>query len=178
MPHGTQTRADRSRSEPGGELESKGTFAAARARATRQLPTVQPCAVVFFEVDGEPPAAARSRVAEAVADAGGELVQVMHRLVLAAFSSASSFARLCRGLGPDVRAGASCGDVLFEGGLLHGLPVVEASRLKDAASPGQLLCARRLVRLAALPPEAFRPLDDRMLEGLASPLAVCELLRA
>jgi class 3 adenylate cyclase len=113
-----------------------------------------------------------------VSEAGGEVVQAMHGLVLASFASASTCLRLCRGLLPDLRGGVSVGDVLVEAGLLHGLPVVEASRLKDRASPGQLLCLRRLALLTDLPQDAFRDLGELSLEGMSTPVPVWELLRA
>ena len=142
-----------------------------------ERPAVRLRAVAFIEIAGESPQALRSRVAQAVEQAGGELVQVMHRLVLAAFDSASACARSCRTLGAELRAGVSCGDGLYEGGLVHGLPVIEASRLRDAAAPGQVLCAGRLVRLAGLPAEDFRALGALELAGLAAPLPAFELRR-
>lgn len=131
-------------------------------------------AIVFAEADGEDAAAVRASVATTIAEAGGELIQVMHGLVLATFASARDAIAACRRLDRRVRVGLSCGDVLCEDGLVHGLPVIEASRLRDAARPGQVLCVTRVARIAGAG-DAFTPLGERTFGGLPSPLSIGEI---
>jgi class 3 adenylate cyclase len=98
-------------------------------------------------------------------------------MVIAAFGSAEAALRTCASLPGDARVGLSCGDVLYENGALHGLPVIEASRLRDIATPGQILCAARLVRAGDLPAASFRSVGSIAIRGLVAALPVCEMLR-
>ena len=127
---------------------------------------------------------------EAIAAHGGTVVKHTGDGVMAVFGGASealaSAARLQRSLGRrnrdaadklEVRAGLSIGDAVVDGDDLHGLAVVEARRLCDAAQPGEILCSE-LVRVAAgsRGSHRFGPAQSRDLKGLAGPLAACTLL--
>ena len=71
-----------------------------------------------------------------------------------------------------VRVGISTGDAVSEDGDYYGEPVVEASRLCDAAAPGQILTTD-LVRMLAgsRSPHRFEPVGSLSLKGLPAPLA-------
>ena len=127
---------------------------------------------------------------EAIAAHGGTVVKHTGDGVMAMFGGASealsSAARLQRSLERrnranddqlSVRAGLSIGDAVVEGDDLHGLAVVEARRLCDAARPGEILCTE-LVRVAAgsRGSHRFGPITARDLKGLAGPLASCTLV--
>jgi class 3 adenylate cyclase len=134
-------------------------------------------AIVFTEIP-EQSAAAASRDALACLESnGGQILQRLPEFALAVFESATDCIRACAALPSDCRAGASCGDVLVEGGFVHGLPVVEASRLKDRAAPGAVLCAGRLVALAGVAEGVARPAGLLELKGLAAPVPAFELAR-
>jgi class 3 adenylate cyclase len=126
--------------------------------------------VAFLETSSD-------ELAVALAGAGAEIIQRLDTLVVAAFGSAELAMRLCAALPRDVRAGLSCGDVLYEDGALHGLPVIEASRLRDLAAPGQILCAGRLLHVGDAGPESSRSVGDLEIRGLPERLAVRELVR-
>ena len=107
---------------------------------------------------------------EAIAAHGGTVVKHTGDGVMAVFGGASEAlasteARLQRSLGRrnrdaadklEVRAGLSIGDAVVDGDDLHGLAVVEARRLCDAAQPGEILCSElgprrgRFTRVAPL----------------------------
>jgi class 3 adenylate cyclase len=130
-------------------------------------------AVAFAE-----PGASQSigELESAIAAAGGRLVQVLGRLAIAWFESAGDCVRFGVGLvAAGGRAGLSAGDVLLEHDLLHGLPVIEASRLRDVAEPGQVLCTARLARLAGLGREASTDLGKLGLKGIERPVPVVAL---
>ena len=83
-------------------------------------------------------------------------------------------------VGPEqvhVRMGLSVGEVSLEEGDLFGTPVVEASRLCNAADGGQILAADVVSRVAGsratLPSEPFGALE---LKGLAAPLETVEVI--
>jgi class 3 adenylate cyclase len=115
-------------------------------------------------------------VESALVAAGGRIVQVLGRLVIGWFDAASDCARYGSGIvSSELRAGLSAGDVLHEHDLLHGLPVIEASRLKDVAEPGQVLCTTRLVRLAGIPPDRVSDLGKMTLKGIDEPVSVVAL---
>jgi class 3 adenylate cyclase len=130
-------------------------------------------AIGFLEVA---PSAApdAAELLDAVAQAGGEPVQIVQRLGIVAFDSARRALELAASLPPGVRAGFSVGDVLFESEAIHGLPVIEASRLRERARFGQVLCAARLVRLAPEAASQFREVGAVPLEGFALPIAAYE----
>ncbi len=75
-----------------------------------------------------------------------------------------------------IRIGMSAGDVAWEGDDCFGTPVVEASRLCDAAKGGQILVAD-VVRLLAgsRGGHRFDPVGALELKGLTEPLAVSEI---
>ncbi len=131
-------------------------------------------AVAFLEATREVEIAA---LETAIADGGGEVLQRADGIVIAAFGSASACLRVCASLPDGVRVGSSCGDVLYEDGLVYGLPVIEASRLMDFAAPGQIVCAQRLVGVGDLPIESFRSLGELEMRGFEARLPACELLR-
>ena len=153
-------------------MVTKGKSAARDPEAPARARRIVLRAVAFFE----PGATDAAAVQRAVVSEEGELMQVLPEIILAAFGSAAACLRTCRVLASRVRAGASCGDVLDEGGLLFGLPVIEASRLKDRAAPGQVLCAQRLLAVARFPEHSARPIGAFVLKGLPDPLTVSEIL--
>jgi class 3 adenylate cyclase/tetratricopeptide (TPR) repeat protein len=74
-----------------------------------------------------------------------------------------------------VRVGISAGDVQRDGDDLFGLPVVQAARLCDVASGGQILVAEVARTLAGARGDlAFEPLGERELKGLDHPVVVHE----
>lgn len=130
-------------------------------------------AVAFIEAAVSMPERAEALFG-AIAPAGGEPIQRVQRLVVAAFDSAARALAFAAALPPDVRAGLSVGDVLFEGAAIHGLPVIEASRLRETAQWGQVLCAANLVALAPEAAGAFRSAGRATLEGFADALETYE----
>ena len=75
-----------------------------------------------------------------------------------------------------IRVGASAGDVVWEGDDCFGTPVVEASRLCDAADAGQILVSD-VVRVLAgsRGSHRFRTCGTLELRGLVEPLGVSEV---
>lgn len=115
-------------------------------------------------------------VAAEVVAAGGEVVQAVGLLVVAWFDSVTSCTRCLATLqSGKCRAGLSVGDVLVENGLLHGLPVVEAGRLKDLAKPDQVLCTARFASLGEVPAERSSSLGEVQLKGIDRKVTVLEL---
>lgn len=131
--------------------------------------------VGFFEVPGGSLHTNLANVEALLCEHDAEVVQSIYGVVLAVFGSASGCYSACRRLPPAVRAGVSCGDILYEDGLVHGLPVIEASRLHDAAGDGEILWALRAQRVAPLPEHAFAAPRELSLQGLP-PLAASALL--
>lgn len=131
-------------------------------------------AVAFMDA----PLSACEAVTAGVTAAGGEVLERRDGLIIAGFESASACVRACRALDDSVRAGVSCGDITQDEQSVQGIPVIEASRLKDKAARGQTLCAERMVRLCELDAGWFRPLGPLPLKGLGAPLAAVEILRA
>jgi hypothetical protein len=130
-------------------------------------------AVVFVEKDGSATAA---ELEQQLTAAGGRVVQLLEHLLIGWFDSASDCVQYGVKLVPsDCRAGLSAGDVSIEHELLHGLPVIEASRLKELADPGQVLCTTRLARLAGLPAQACTDLGELTLKGIEHPVPVVAL---
>ena len=78
-----------------------------------------------------------------------------------------------RGQHVHMRVGISLGEVDEDDGDVHGMPVVEASRLCAIASSGQILCsdlvAATLRRRGGVDLE---PLGDRELKGIPEPMPV------
>ncbi len=131
-------------------------------------------AIVFIEG----PIGERDGIVALVVDAGGEVVERRDGLIIASFESARACVRVCRQLSGPVRAGVSCGDIAVEGDSVQGVPVIEASRLKDYADRGQTLCAERLLRLCAGDEHLFRRVGPLPLKGLGPPLDAAEIQRA
>lgn len=98
---------------------------------------------------------------------GARIVQTTDHVVVASFESARLAVRGLRTLVTRARAGASCGDVVAEGGLLHGLPVIQASRLMEAAPAGEVWCTERLLDLADISRDEETALGEVALKGLA-----------
>ena len=73
-----------------------------------------------------------------------------------------------------VRIGISAGEADLEDGDYFGPPVVEASRLCNAATGGQILCGE-LVRMMAREGHSFRSVGTLRLKGLAEPFAAHEV---
>ena len=110
--------------------------------------------------------------------AGGEPIQLVQTLVVAAFDSAARALAFATSLPSNVRAGLSVGDVLFEGGALHGLPVIEASRLRERAQIGRVLCNARLAHLAPECAGGFAPAERVALAGFVDAIEIYERVRA
>jgi DNA-binding NarL/FixJ family response regulator/class 3 adenylate cyclase len=74
--------------------------------------------------------------------------------------------------GLDVRIGIDAGEPLSEGGDLYGTPVIVASRLCDAAGPGEVL-ATQVVRQIAGPrvAELMRPAGSFRVKGISESVA-------
>jgi DNA-binding NarL/FixJ family response regulator/class 3 adenylate cyclase len=74
--------------------------------------------------------------------------------------------------GLDVRIGIDAGEPLSEGGDLYGTPVIVASRLCDAAGPGEVL-ATQVVRQIAGPrvAEIMRPAGSFRVKGISESVA-------
>jgi DNA-binding NarL/FixJ family response regulator/class 3 adenylate cyclase len=74
--------------------------------------------------------------------------------------------------GLDVRIGIDAGEPLAEGGDLYGTPVIVASRLCDAAGPGEVL-ATEVVRQIAGPrvAELMRPAGSFRVKGISESVA-------
>jgi class 3 adenylate cyclase/tetratricopeptide (TPR) repeat protein/putative sterol carrier protein len=75
-----------------------------------------------------------------------------------------------------VRIGVSAGDITREEGDCFGSPVIEAARLVDEASAGQILCAEAVRWLARGRADlSFRVVGELELKGLAEPVRTVEL---
>jgi DNA-binding NarL/FixJ family response regulator/class 3 adenylate cyclase len=101
--------------------------------------------------------------------------------LMVAFSSAVAAVRCAVALqrattgaddGLDVRIGVDAGEPLSEGGDLYGTPVIVASRLCDAAGPGEIL-ATQVVRQIAGPrvAELMRPAGAFKVKGISESVA-------
>jgi DNA-binding SARP family transcriptional activator/class 3 adenylate cyclase/WD40 repeat protein/type II secretory pathway predicted ATPase ExeA len=127
---------------------------------------------------------------EAVTAHGGTVVKYAGDGVMAVFAGASealtaatrlqrAFERRNRTATEPyaVRAGLSTGDAMVEDGDVHGLAVVEAARLCNAAQSGEILCSD-LVRIAAgsRGGHRFGSVTERELKGLREPLRSCALV--
>jgi class 3 adenylate cyclase/tetratricopeptide (TPR) repeat protein len=83
------------------------------------------------------------------------------------------------GAGPEplsVRIGISAGDLTFEDGDCFGMPVIEAARLCDAASGGQVLAAEMVRWLVRGGEHRFSPVGPLDLKGLSEPVPACEVV--
>lgn len=126
----------------------------------------------------------------AVEESGGTVVKGLGDGVLAVFESAADgvaagvaaqravagHARRQRELAFELRVGISAGDVVWDGGDVHGAAVAEAARLCDVARGGQVLVSE-LVRALARGRGGFgfEPLGELELKGLAEPVVACRV---
>jgi class 3 adenylate cyclase/CheY-like chemotaxis protein len=131
----------------------------------------------------------RADLRQAVADAGGRLVKDLGDGAMAAFEAvgpaltcAAAIQRVDHarnrreGGAPRLdRIGVATGDALPNGDDWFGVPVVEASRLCDAAEGGQVLVTE-VVRSIAGSTQTFRDAGVRRLKGLPQPLHAWELV--
>jgi tetratricopeptide (TPR) repeat protein len=130
-------------------------------------------------------------LAERVVDHGGEVVKSTGDGILATFPSAAAglaaavaiqqavdrYARSPERIAAiAVRVGLSVGDVVFEDGDCHGMPVVEAARLMSVARGGQIVCSE-VVRLLARGrgDHTFVSLGSLTLKGITDPVAALEV---
>ncbi len=74
-----------------------------------------------------------------------------------------------------VRIGISAGDVTLEDGDCFGTPVIEAARLCEAASGGQILASEMVRWLVRGGEHHFSPVGPLELKGLPEPVAACEV---
>jgi class 3 adenylate cyclase len=74
-----------------------------------------------------------------------------------------------------IRIGLSCGDVTLAEGDYFGLPVVEAARLCERCSGGQILAGELVAHLTGARGHAFKPIGELELKGLPAPLAAVEV---
>lgn len=78
---------------------------------------------------------------------------------------------------PGMRLGISAGEVVAEGGDVFGTPVVEAARLCDRASGGEILASELVQALAGPRSEvAFEPAGQLELKGLPAPVPAASVL--
>ena len=83
------------------------------------------------------------------------------------------------GIGPEpvaVRIGISAGDVTFEDSDCFGTPVIEAARLCDVATGGQILTSEMVRWLVRGGEHRFSPVGPLELKGLPEPVVACEVV--
>ena len=124
----------------------------------------------------------------AISANGGEELQWLGDGILASFSSSADAVRCAisieqasrrpqAGMRLEVRIGIHVGEVLQREGGYFGTPLVVARRLCDRASSGQILCSRLVAdMLSARQAFSFHDLGPFELKGLATPMAVCEIV--
>jgi DNA-binding NarL/FixJ family response regulator/class 3 adenylate cyclase len=104
----------------------------------------------------------------------GDGLMVTFSSAVAAVRCAVALQRATTGAadGLDVRIGIDAGEPLSEGGDLYGTPVIVASRLCDAAGPGEVL-ATQVVRQIAGPrvAELMRPAGSFRVKGISESVA-------
>jgi class 3 adenylate cyclase len=104
----------------------------------------------------------------------GDGLMVTFSSAVAAVRCAVALQRATTGAddGLDVRIGIDAGEPLSEGGDLYGTPVIVASRLCDAAGPGEIL-ATQVVRQIAGPrvAELMRPAGSFRVKGISESVA-------
>jgi predicted ATPase/class 3 adenylate cyclase len=74
---------------------------------------------------------------------------------------------------PRIRIGASCGEISREDHDIFGISVVEAARLCDAATPGQILVADLVSRLVRNLGYRFGTASEFSLKGMPDPVHAC-----
>jgi class 3 adenylate cyclase/tetratricopeptide (TPR) repeat protein len=125
---------------------------------------------------------------DAVGDAGGREVKNTGDGLMVAFESAAAavscavsvqqrFQRRNRSAVESlpIKAGLSSGDASTAEGEVFGLPVIEAARLCDRCSAGQILAKEIVADLAAGRGHAFKPVGALELKGLPEPLSAVEV---
>ncbi len=127
-------------------------------------------------------------LSNAIAAAGGEELQWLGDGVLASFGSSADAVRCAisiqqgarrpqDGTRMEVRIGIHVGEVLQREGGYFGTPLVVARRLCDRASSGQILSSRLVAdMLSSRQSFNFHDLGRFELKGLATPMAVCEIV--
>jgi DNA-binding NarL/FixJ family response regulator/class 3 adenylate cyclase len=104
----------------------------------------------------------------------GDGLMITFASAVAAVRCAVALQRATTGAGDglDVRVGIDAGEPLAEGGDLYGTPVIVASRLCDAAGPGEIL-ASQVVRQVAGPrvAELMRPAGTLRVKGISESVA-------
>jgi predicted ATPase/class 3 adenylate cyclase len=126
---------------------------------------------------------------EAVGEAGGREVKNTGDGLMVAFPSAAAavscavsiqqrFERRNRSAMEAllIKAGVSSGDASTAGGDVFGMPVIEAARLCDSCSPGQILAKEIVGHLAAGRAHAFTSVGALELKGLPGPLEAIEVV--
>jgi class 3 adenylate cyclase/tetratricopeptide (TPR) repeat protein len=125
---------------------------------------------------------------DAVGEAGGREVKNTGDGLMVAFESAAAavscavsiqqrFDRRNRGAEEPlaIKAGVSAGDASTAEGDVFGMPVIEAARLCDRCSPGQILAKELVAHLATGRGHAFTSVGDLELKGLSEPLSAVEV---
>jgi class 3 adenylate cyclase len=108
-----------------------------------------------------------------VEESGGELVKTTGDGILATFeaprpaiSTAKAFRHEMVVLGIEIRAGLHTGEVEHRGGDVGGIAVHTASRIMDAAAPGELLASRTVRDLVAGADVQFEYRGTHSLKGM------------
>ena len=125
---------------------------------------------------------------DAVGDAGGREVKNTGDGLMVAFESAAAavscavliqqtFERRNRSAGEKllIKAGVSAGDASTVDGDVFGMPVIEAARLCDRCSAGQILAKELVAHLAAGRGHAFVSVGPLELKGLPEPISAVEV---
>ena len=74
-----------------------------------------------------------------------------------------------------IRVGVSAGDATTADGDVFGVPVIEAARLCDYCSGGQILAKELVAHLAAGRGHTFAPVGALELKGLPEPVSTVEV---
>ena len=125
-----------------------------------------------------------ARAFEVAALCGGRVIKFIGDEIMVAALDPRAGCRLmlalveaCSTSGMQPRGGLAWGEVLFRGGDYYGRDVNLASRLVDAAIPGEVLVDASVVEAGAFSAETtpeflFEPAGRRVLKGFADPVAV------
>jgi class 3 adenylate cyclase len=125
---------------------------------------------------------------DVVGDAGGREVKNTGDGLMVAFESAAAavscavliqqrFGRRNRSAEEplSIKVGVSAGDASTADGDVFGMPVIEAARLCDHCSGGQILAKELVAHLAAGRAHAFTPVGALELKGLPEPISAVEV---
>ena len=126
---------------------------------------------------------------EAIGETGGREIKNTGDGLMVAFGSAAAavscavliqqrFERRNRSAGEPllIKAGVSAGDASVAEGDVFGMPVIEAARLCDKCSAGQIFAKEIVAHLAAGRRHAFTAVGALELKGLSEPVEVVEVL--